>query len=275
MAKTFLMVFSFCLAVMLILSAKSQASTIHVPDDYKNIQAAVDAAIPGDTIIVASGEYSENLVVTKPVIIKSKNGHDTSTVKALLPSAPVFKVINTDTVVISGFTAAGSANSGIYLYRAGKCEISNNKTVRNGSGIVLSLSDNNHLINNEIASNEKFGIYLESSGANTIDKNTVSLNNDKGIFFNLSDNNTLSENVVSSNYWDGITLWSSNYNTLDGNKVLRNMYGITISNSSGNILINNSVWRDIYVLLPVILIYMGIMLYVVERKIFRIIYFKE
>jgi hypothetical protein len=40
-------------------------TTIHVPDDYATIQEAIDAAGPGDTIMVAAGEYDAFLVDTR------------------------------------------------------------------------------------------------------------------------------------------------------------------------------------------------------------------
>ncbi len=40
---------------------------IHVPADYPTIQAAVDAATDGATILVAPGVYDENVIVYKPV----------------------------------------------------------------------------------------------------------------------------------------------------------------------------------------------------------------
>lgn len=40
----------------------SEAVTLHVPEDYATIQAAVDAAASGDTVQVAAGEYSETVV---------------------------------------------------------------------------------------------------------------------------------------------------------------------------------------------------------------------
>lgn len=41
------------------------ASTIVVPRDFPTIQAAVDAAAPGDTIMVRSGTYTEEIVIGK------------------------------------------------------------------------------------------------------------------------------------------------------------------------------------------------------------------
>jgi len=41
------------------------AATIYVPDDYPTIQAAVDAANPGDTIIVSPGIYTEQIIIKK------------------------------------------------------------------------------------------------------------------------------------------------------------------------------------------------------------------
>jgi parallel beta-helix repeat protein len=46
------------------------ASRIVVPRDYPTIQAAVDAAAPGDTINVKSGTYMEEVVIGKDVTLK-------------------------------------------------------------------------------------------------------------------------------------------------------------------------------------------------------------
>jgi hypothetical protein len=45
----------------LFLSIWLQAQIIHIPDDYSSIQQGINASVTGDTVLVAQGEYFENI----------------------------------------------------------------------------------------------------------------------------------------------------------------------------------------------------------------------
>ncbi len=247
-------------------------STIIVPENYKTIQEAVINASLEDTIIVSEGIYKENVSITRPISIISRRGPDFTTVWAAVPSEPVFKVSNVNNVTITGFTATGSLHSGIYLYNSNNGTISDNKTVKNANGIILYGSSNNTVAGNSADLNENYGIYLDSSDRNSLGKNSASSNNDNGIFLSSSSYNNLTDNNVNHNTWNGIILWDSSNNTLKDNRVGRNRFGIVISGGASNTLINNSTWSNIYIIMPLILAYIGIISYLVQRRILQTIY---
>ena len=47
------------------------ATTINVPSDYTTIQAGINASVDGDTVLVAQGTYSENLILEKEIVLAS------------------------------------------------------------------------------------------------------------------------------------------------------------------------------------------------------------
>ncbi len=60
-------------AALVLLAAGSPvpAATLRVPKDHKTIQAALDAARPGDTVLVEAGTYRERIRLTERVTVRS------------------------------------------------------------------------------------------------------------------------------------------------------------------------------------------------------------
>lgn len=85
--------------------------------DYTSIQAAIDAASPGDIISVGAGEYVEQVVISKDLTLQGA-GRNNSTIKApdtipvcfttSYPHYPVVCVKDGATATIDGFTVDGA-----------------------------------------------------------------------------------------------------------------------------------------------------------------------
>jgi len=245
--KTLFGILFVCTAILLLSAFVSSvsASTLYVPDDYTTIQAAVDAAGPGDVIVVRDGTYKENVDVNKPhLTIKSENGADKTTVGAVASTYgdSVFEVTE-DYVNIIGFTITGSRNQmDISLNIAHHCNIQNNNiSSASHYGITLSESSINNIINNTITcAEQKIVISLSNSFSNNINNNII-LGNFKGICLSEGSKNIISNNTVSYNTNEGIYISDSKSNIIRNNTVLHNGNGIDLDEESENNNITNNV----------------------------------
>ena len=57
--------------ILLVMLSGLYSITINIPDDYPTIQEGIDVAVDGDTVLVADGDYLENLVISKSIVLAS------------------------------------------------------------------------------------------------------------------------------------------------------------------------------------------------------------
>jgi len=165
------------------------------------LQSKIDAANPGDTILIEDGIYNDDYInVNKRLTIRSENGPSNCIVQAINPKAPVFEV-SADYVNISGFTVKG-ADNGTRLFHADYCNISNNNFLYNDVGIFLSYSNNNTISGNNV-SNNNHSIALYSSSNNHIYLNNF-INNTDNLYSSKSTNIWNSPLEITYTY-DGTT----------------------------------------------------------------------
>jgi parallel beta-helix repeat protein len=266
----------FFIALGLLLSFISAPSLqarniIAVPADYTTIQDAVDRAELNDTVMVGDGYYRENIVIDKPLMLISRNGHEKTVIEARKTDEDVISIVGVDGAAIIGFTVKGSAHAGVHLYEAAGNRISDNNIEKNHNGLFIEYSKDNSIRNNVSKRNTQ-GIYLFYSDGNSIEKNSADSNTDKGIVLHASHGNTLRDNTANANYWNGITLTSSHRNIIEDNRVVRNTYSIVMSDSRENKLVNNTTMRRLHLIIPVVLIYLGIGIYLAERRLLLMYY---
>ena len=252
----------FCLMPSL-----SHGKEISVPSSIKTIHEAVSVAQSGDTIVVDNGEYLENILIDKALTLKSKHGPEKTIIKAREPGKPILRIENVKSVYIEGFSLQGSKGVAISVYKSSDCRFYGNTISNNDRGFFLESSNNNNIENNVVTHNRE-GIRLTSSQFNTLNKNKVDSNSEKGIILLDSDKNRIINNTANSNYWNGITLWNSRHNLIKDNTVVKNTYAIILGDSDNNELSGNRTMRRLYLILPIFLVYIGISLYLVEKKLF-------
>ncbi len=100
---------------LLICACPTFAATINVPADQPTIQAAINAAVTGDTVLVAPGTYKENInFMGKAITVTSSGGAKVTTIDGgLAASVVTFSSGETTASVLSGFTITnGKASFG-------------------------------------------------------------------------------------------------------------------------------------------------------------------
>ena len=193
--------------------------------DFTGIQEAINNASDGDTIIVHSGVYYENVVVDKSVMLK---GIDHPVVDAGGEGRAI--TLTADGITLVGFTATNSGSLwqdkdvGIKVISSNNTITGNNASNNNRGGIELDDSSNNNITGNNVNNNHWDGIIVHDSSNNTFIGNNVS-NNRKGIYLYDSCNNTIYFNNFINNtdnvyFYTSTTIWNSPLEmsyTYDGN----------------------------------------------------------
>jgi len=179
---------------------------------FTSIQEAINQAFPGDTILVNSGTYRENLLLNKTITL---TGVDSGS------GAPIIEPANQGNameILSDGCRVEGFTFQNIDAFNGIRTKSNENTIIRNtflnsASGILLESAMKNTIYGNNITNSSRFGISLESSSNNLIEENIVSKNTigiqldeyslSNQIFRNNFDN---PQNVISKS---ATSVWSS------------------------------------------------------------------
>jgi parallel beta-helix repeat protein len=236
----------FILAFALFIVHPAVATTIHVPGDKPSIQAAIDAAANGDTVLVADGTYNENIDFKgKAITVKSVNGPAVTIIDGgAMDTVVKFSTHETSASILNGFTvrngalAQGSISSGSGIYVAGSSPTISNNVISNnlgcaGSGIDVDFAS--PLIQgNTITNNSQGGCSGGTGGGGIL---IIGASNPQIL------NNTISNNSTGAD-GGGISLFAAGTPTISGNVVSGNVAagqggGISMVNDSDAVVLNN------------------------------------
>jgi peptide/nickel transport system substrate-binding protein len=185
-------------------------------EDYPTVQAAINAAPAGATVIIAPGIYHESIVINK-----------TLTIIGLPGSAPTFSGGGSGIAITLLPGASGSVIAGIVITHWDQ-------------GILIVGATNVKIYDNVMSLMNCNGITLEGNNAannliysNIFQENTVAVN-----LTASSTSNTIYKNIITSNNI-GLSL-ESNGHVIYANTISENQVGIDMSDSSGSIIYHNN-----------------------------------
>lgn len=206
------------------LVAPGQSATLLVDrggSNYTSIQAAIDAASPGDTIVVNPGTYNECIDVDKKLVLR---GIDMPVVSAV-GRGDIYSwaiTLSANDTVLEGFAATNATNM------AGD---------PSGGAGILVLSDGNIIKGNYIYGNYGSGIQLLNASRNVIEGNNIA--NRFGIVTNSHDN-LIRHNEIHDSI-DGLAIINSDHNIVMGNNISNNRLGMALNYAKDNIIAGNAI----------------------------------
>ena len=202
----------------------ASATAFQVVGPGQSIQAAIDAASPGGTVLVRPGTYAEHLVITKTVNLVGKgavlvpppgnapaspcSGTDPNTdgicIAGDFTAAPDGTVtVNSyvQNVRITGMTISGFAGTGIdQIGGSGSTFVGNRATGNNEYGIAAFDSTGTTEAYNLASGGGEAGFYIgDSHQANARLVANTSVNNQFGIFIRDAEHGEIGGNVVHDN----------------------------------------------------------------------------
>jgi parallel beta-helix repeat protein len=258
-------------------------AVIHVRPG-ESIQAAVDAANPGDTILVSRASYAESIAITKDnlTIIGGGASDDGS---VLVPPATPDGVCSTDAqdmngfcmfgdfgsgtpvtgTTIKGFKVAGFSGFGIFGVLSNDHTIAGNLAEDNGGyGIACFVCSGGTYVGNTATGSGEAGFYQgDSPEVNSTMVGNTATNNGFGFFFRDAAGGTASNNLAKDNCIGFMMLdtgapdvmggWDMNHNNLFHNDKAcppseegpaLSGVGLAMIGGVGNNVHDNTIWRN-------------------------------
>jgi hypothetical protein len=239
------------LAVVCFLTSTCFSSVIHIPADQPTIQAGINAAHNGDTVLVSPGTYTENINFNgKAIAVVSSNGPKSTVINGN-HAGPCATFISGESPksVLRGFTLTDGVGAGAPYYTQ-------------GGGVAIAYSSPTITGNVIVGNSDGNGGGIGSSfGSPVITYNTIKNNKASlgaGIFIGgaSSPGAVVRSNTIESNstydYYSGggIALWAAGSAVLEDNLIAYNSArygqggGMYVVNEADEAIVQNLIFGN-------------------------------
>lgn len=158
------------------LPAWTHAATLHVPADHGSIQAGLLAASPGDTVLVAPGEYKELVRVPAGVALIAAEGPDSTRIvspgleqKLIDERAMEIEPGADRSTLVEGFTFDPGGIAGTAIFCEGASPTIRGNVFAPGFGFAINIRKGDPLVDgNVITGTKTFGIVVFASSAELV-----------------------------------------------------------------------------------------------------------
>jgi|SRR5579872_508470 len=222
---------AFIYALVLLLGSQAMASIILVPQDQPTIQAGINAAQNGDTVLVSPGTYNETIdFMGKAITVASSDGPKVTTILGKGP----------ETVYVVNFSSLEGLSSVLTGF-----------TIENG-GLGINISFSSPTIRNNVIQNNNEGISAYFSSPLITGNSVLNSTNFGGIVVDGMSNIQVLYNNVGNNISDfggGLYLDGTQNALVANNRIFNNQAtiqggGIYIVNEADQILFQNLIVRN-------------------------------
>jgi len=232
------------------LASPAVAATIHVGPG-ESIQAAVDAAEPGDTIVVAAGTYHESVVVREDDL--TILGADASPIGTILepPPNPPNNLCQDDDGTFSGFCILGELPGEDEDFEPGGPVVLNTHIdgflIRGfpASGLFAFHARFSRFSNLVLEDNDEYGLYVNDSQGTRINNVLASGSDEAGLY--VGDTANSATGITDSNAFEngtGIFIRDASQGLIDNVTVSDNCIGVVFLNTGLPNGVNRWTLRD-------------------------------
>lgn len=186
---------------------------------YREIQAAIDDAKPGDTIFIKAGHYREDVVV-----------HSKDRLRLIGESR--------DRVTISGLKRVGAFRIGKWPYGANEIEV-RDLTISENGGLAVGIFNGTHILLSNIRTRGL--LYVQQAKAVRIEKSLLGGSETTGVSFVDAQGELIGSEVRDNDY--GVTIAGKSDVRVEGNVIANNLYDAVVvqAGAKGTVLRNRLV----------------------------------